>query len=82
MVEHADGARWCKLTRLHCLWVVRVAGWISCRFVIDLGAHTLSSLVVRSVCVGCFVILYERLVRFACVPVSDDSVLYCGLYHG
>ena len=58
------------------------ACWISCRFVVYLGAHTSSSLVVRYVCVGCFVVVSDRSVRFACVPVSDDSVLYCGLYHG
>ena len=45
-----------------------------------MGTHTSFSLVVCYVCVGCFVVLSNWSVRFDCVPVWDDSVLYCRLY--
>ena len=38
----------------------RVDCWISCRFVVDLGANTSLSLVVRSVCVVRIVVLSDR----------------------
>ena len=40
-----------KLTRLLWWMGAHVNRWISCHFVVDLGAHTLISLVVRSTCV-------------------------------
>ena len=70
------------LARRYQLWLVCVAWWISWRFDIALGTHTLFVLVVQSVRISYFVALSDWSIRFACVPVSGESIFYCVLDHG